>query len=161
MSDNDKTAVFRGEKGTIVADSRHMPIHIMVWIGSPSIEQVDLYFDHRAEMITASPTSVVCVHDLSQLQTPPATVRKYLGDRGGVEDAKLDKLARYYVVIPNALVRGVITAITWVGGSKIKPISYVSDMSEAFQKAMANLGELGVAPPTNLDIQNYVPPDQA
>lgn len=123
---------------SIVCDTRHFPLIVQAWIGQPSLEMAKSYFELRRAMFferaRMEKTKVFIVADLSKLSSPSAIVRKYIGDTAKIEDDR-DELLGYVSVVPSAIMRGVVTALKWIIGDDVKPITLASSMEEGFARA--------------------------
>ena len=136
-------------------DVRAFPYFIAHWIGTPTVPLVDGFLQARRkifERAVAEGAVTVQITDLSNFGTPTAVVRKHLGAVGKVQDDEFsDVFAGYVLVVPNAVIRGVITALTWIAGDNAKPTAHVGSLHDAFSKDHSKT--LGV----DLRTAKYVP----
>ncbi|MFO7562365.1 MAG: hypothetical protein R6X02_06955 [Enhygromyxa sp.] len=104
------------------------------------MELIDKFLIERRRVLercaTESPNLPgVQIADLANFGTPAATVRKHLGDKAKAQDKEFtETFAGYIVVVPNAVIRGVVTALNWIIGDDGKPILYASSLKEVFSK---------------------------
>lgn len=136
--------IFRGREVTITGDARAFPLMIVDTNGELDIETFDAYFTWRNAWIAyaeAKGTKLVQISVTNNAKPPSATVRKHIADMGKNDD-KLAGLAATYVVVPNALLRGVVTAVTWVMGSSntIKNYATLGEAAEAAKRYFASTG---------------------
>lgn len=155
-----KVSRFSEDGCTITWDRRYLPLLISHVGGKATMAAINFYFNARNEMLNEEGRAgrkVVIINDMSDWVVPPATVRKELGDRAK-GDTTLKMIIRYINVVPSPVLRGVITAISWVTGSdNLQPVQIVSSMDEAIRTAYKTLQDEGVDSFPN--IQSYTRPD--
>jgi len=144
------------QAGSSVAfDLRYFPCYVTHWSGAPSLELMNKVISARRDVFQrgqAEGKLMVQITDLTKFSAPSATVRKYMGEVGNKQDLEFaDVFAGYVVVVPSAIIRGVITALKWFGGEEVKPALYVSSVESAFSTDWTK--SLGV----DLRSVNYVP----
>jgi hypothetical protein len=141
---------------SISLDARYFPLIISVWKGTPTLELSKWFFGRRRlvlERAQSGGTKVLQISDLGELSTPPATVRQYIGETGKIEDAH-DNFLGYVAIVPNPVIRGVVTALRWIIGGDVRPIMFTSNYDEAIKKATSMAEAAGVEfPPIK-----YTPP---
>ncbi|KIG15388.1 hypothetical protein DB30_05651 [Enhygromyxa salina] len=101
-------------------------------------------------------TKVIIVTDLSEFKPPPATIRKELAERAIATDAS-DAFYRYVTVVPSALLRGVLTAIQWIGGEQLRENTNVPTIDRAIALSLAEYEKLGI-PPLRIQADSYKVP---
>ena len=145
---------------TIIWDRRYLPSLIGHIRGKATMAAIDFYFEERNATLLAAEKAgekVVVLNDMTEWIIPPATVRKALGDRAK-NDVNIKSIVRYVNVVPNALLRGVITAISWITGDEgLQPVQITATFDEAIRIATGALREAGVSQVPRVD--NYSVPD--
>lgn len=143
--------------GSILFDSRHYPLIITGWKGDMTNELVELYWAARAPLTSQADQDglkVIIIVDASEMNVPPATVRKYIAERGTEIDSKLRCMHRYISIIPSTIMRGVATAIAWMTGEKGVPNLVRADLESGITTAMKEFEPLGqVAPKVDRNYQ--------
>lgn len=161
MADPQQLIRFHDGGSTLIIDNRYFPLTIYTWFGAGSIPLVDEYFKRRWEndaRARKENTKVILVTDLAHVSPPPATFRKAMGERAKETDVS-DALHCYITSVPNALMRGVITAMQWIGGEQMKRNTNVANMAQALHLAINEYEKLGIDPP-QLNVAEYVSPTQ-
>jgi hypothetical protein len=109
---------FADGSAAVVVDTRHEPIVISTWFGAPNTALVERYFDWLGETLggfAATKTGYGLINDASDAGRPDPMVRRLLAERGDVVSAEsVHLMLGSYTVISNPLVRGVMTALSWV-----------------------------------------------
>jgi hypothetical protein len=103
--------------GSYVMDTRYFPLMMIAWIGLGSEALLDHYYEAREPYTTYAEqlgTKIVLIVDIGAMQVPSATVRKYISEKNIAVDSKLTCVHSYITIIPNSIMRGVITAISWL-----------------------------------------------
>jgi hypothetical protein len=135
-----------GAGASVVFDLRFLPsCYLTYWSGTPSIALADAFYKARENVfgrVRAAKVSTVQITDLTNITPPPATVRKHMTVHGTAQDSEhADVFAGYINVVPNAIIRGVLTAMTWLGGGdEHRPVVVVGSLQDAFNKEFKQLG---------------------
>lgn len=145
----------------IALDSRTHPVMISSWYGAPTVAIVDEFYrwsDRRAAAAMAAEQRLFRIADLSNAQPPAASVRQR-----AIEHARNDVVAEVtlalIVVVNDPTLRGVITAMRWVGGGRRElEITVVTQMATAIELALERLRAERIPVPAGLDPIHYVPP---
>jgi hypothetical protein len=144
---NDKYETITDSSGASFSlDSRYFPLIICTWTGVPTLEIMQFHFERRKphfnRALTAG-TKVIQISDMSSMSSPPATIRKYSGEQGKLCDAH-EAFIGYVGVVPNAVIRGVVTALQWIVGGDVKPIEFSPSIDEAIKKAAKKFETAGI-----------------
>jgi hypothetical protein len=117
-------------------DYSYFPIITIYYVGTFSDEIIHQAYALRELSSRAAheqKTGVVVVMGVDEARVPPATTRKLAG-----EYAKRDKTEVGYIrgvnVVTNRLMRGALTAVTWLTGDASSPLwatSYVDGVAKA------------------------------
>jgi hypothetical protein len=147
----------------VVVDASHPGVVISTWFGAPNAELVERYFEWlepRLARFAADKVPYGLINDASEAGRPQPTVRRMLAERGDAASAASVKLMLgSYTVIENPLVRGVMTALSWVsrGGWSTTIIGSCGDAIER----LAEDFDAGGAPfPTTLKRATYRRPSR-
>lgn len=147
MNDRLETIADAGGGGSFSLDTRYLPLIICTWTGAPTLEVMNFFFERRKahfDRALASGTKIIQISDLSNMATPPATIRQYIGEQGKIRDVH-DGFLSYVVVVPNAVIRGVITAMKWIAGDDVKPVEFSPSIDDAMKKAAKTFESAGIA----------------
>lgn len=158
MNDKIETITAPGGGGSFSLDSRYLPLIICTWTGAPTLEIMNFFFERRKahfDRALAAGTKIIQISDLSNMATPPATTRQYIGEQGKILDVH-DGFLSYVVVVPNAVIRGVITAMKWIAGDDVKPVEFSPSIEDAFKRAAKAFESAGIPFTTTV----YTPPQK-
>jgi hypothetical protein len=158
VSRPQEVVFFQGPQVTITGDVRAFPLMVADTNGEVDVATFDPYFEWRNQWIAYAASRGVKLIQISITNTakpPSATVRKHIADRVS-DDAKLAAFGGTYMVVPSALMRGVVTAVMWVMGSSevVKNFGTLADAADAASRYFA---DAGIEAPT-FDAQNYKVP---
>lgn len=151
----DSIETVRDGAASLVIDGRYFPLTIYTWQRS-SMHLAREYslarraFDARAR---DEGSKVILISDLTAFGMPTAKVRKAIADDAADADTS-DAMHAYVSIVPNALVRGVITAMVWIIGGQMRPNTNVANMPSALRVALAECDRLGMPRPS-LDPDAY------
>ncbi len=121
---------------------------------------VDFFFTVRDAALMAAAkdgSKVVIISDMTRYTMPPATIRKALGERAK-NDPNIPSILGYVNVVPNALLRGMVTAIQWLVGDGLRPVKTVATLQEGIKTAIQMLSNAGIELDTASFLTRYQPP---
>lgn len=133
--------------GGFVLDTRHFPLLVLAWIDELTIPMLDRASELRnpcLEYADQIGTKSLTIVDTSRMQVPSATVRKYSAELTMTNDRRFSSMVAYIPIMPNAVMRGVATAITWISGDKGTPNHIRADIDSAMSTAQKIFDELGI-----------------
>lgn len=155
-----EVAFFRGRNVTITGDARAFPILVNTTDGELDPETFDVFFDWRNQWINyaaANGLQIVQISVTNNMTPPNAMMRKHIGEKCK-DDGKLAGLGVTCAVVPSALLRGVVTALTWVGMGSAG-VKTVASLSEAGEVAARFFSSAGLESP-RFDGASYVTPTE-
>src|SRR5690606_26182016 len=148
------------EVAFVVVDARYAPLLITTWVGAPSETQVRRYYDwlnERVEEARANDQQIVTVADARDADSPTATVRRLFAE---LADESFERhrgvLHGHVAVLSGTILRGALTAVSWMM-RRGPAIQVEAQLSTGIQRALAQLGQLGVEPPELLPTQYRAP----
>jgi hypothetical protein len=154
----------RGSEGDSIAnDDTFFPILISTWFGSPTETLVRSYYRWLHEQLDRSKRErlpLIIVTDSGPAGVPSAEVRRLIADltlewdKAGATEARVGS----YVVIENALMRGVITTLNWLHGNLQS--ENVATCERALTLALNDLSRRRVPAPTGLVPAKYRRPER-
>lgn len=152
--------IFKGRNNLqITGDARFFPLLIVHTVGDVDIPTYDAFFEWRTQWADYAATKGTKVIQISLndegLKPPSATVRKHMAERAKNDD-NLPGWAGTYMVVPSALIRGVVTAVMWVAGSSLN-IKNFPTLTEAAMAAHREFENMGLEYPP-FDAAHYVVP---
>jgi len=131
-------------------DHRAAPLLVHTWVGAPTMRVVEPYFAAVAELAEAGERYLI-ITDASRAGRPDASVRRAITQHSAALAAQREALSvGSVVIVSNALVRGALTAMSWVDSSMAE-VDYVKDLPEALAKSRAVLMTRGMAWPPAAD----------
>jgi hypothetical protein len=143
----------------VVVCDDHFPVVIATWFGKPDVETINFYFEWQARRLARArdeETKVVTIIDVLDTERPPASVRKTLADQSEAILGEFDELIVHsWVVVDNVLVRGALTAISWITPMRI---STSRRTREALEEGCRALLSAGIGLPSSLDPASYQRP---
>src|SRR5690606_1116325 len=110
-------------------------------------ELVVHFYNARSEFTShAQKTGVklMQITETSRMGVPPASVRKAIAEHTLRADAEAGCMLEYVVVIPSSIMRGVVTAVTWITGEKGTPTVNVGTLEAAIGRIEKKFAELGI-----------------
>lgn len=148
--------------GGLVIDQRFSPVIICTWYGRSTIQQVDAYFAWNERFVpeaVARGHKVVFVSDTLDAEFPDATIRRYIADKSEAfrTDERDAVLIGNLVIVPNAAIRGALTAISWFS-SRPNTMEPVKNLEVAFRRALEVLRSHGLETPAGFDVRSYMRP---
>ena len=145
----------------MIIDDRYAPVLISIWRGRSELENVKWHWaEHNAiiEEFVRRGQRFVLVSDASEAERPSPTVRKFFADSSDASPKEwADFTLANYVVFTSAVMRGTLTAISWVS-ERAARIKTAASVQEAIERALADLDAAGIPRPAGLDPANYRPP---
>lgn len=151
-------AIVREGTASVVLDSRAWPVVITTWFGTPTEGLVDRYFDQHATILERGRKNserIVLISDTFATERPTATARKRIADRTSAHaDVAQSITLQSFIVIESALIRGAVTALSWVMPS-MEENEVVGSIETAIDRALAALDAAGIARPTGLRARTY------
>lgn len=139
-------------KGSIVIDSRFLPILFVTFRGGSTEGLIRDYFKklealHRR---LGPDARYVSITDAREASHPPAAVRKLVADLTEAHRDVWSRLVlRSLTVIDSAVIRGAFTAIEWISRRPFD-IQMVASVSAALDEAARVLDEAGLPWPTGV-----------
>ncbi len=143
-----------GTDGDVIAmDDTYFPVIVATWVGAPTERSVRAYFKWLDEMLARARrdvTPLVNVTDAGPAKTPGPDVRRLISELTKQwEGTGADKHAvTAYVVVDNALIRGVLTALGWLHGDL--HATHVASCTEALEAALRDLARARKPAPPGL-----------
>lgn len=123
-----RSAVIRHVDGAseCALDSRHLPLLITTWFGSPTLALVERYaqwFDEFVEASRIAGRRFVILDDTTLAERPAPSVRGRLSKLECPSEVVIDRV----VVVQARAIRGAVTALSWITGKAIKTASSAED----------------------------------
>lgn len=165
-SDNQMADIKRGffklqtNQATVLADTQYFPVIINKWIGEITPELYDLQWEFRDEHLIDRVSMIVFVQEVNDVDAPSATTRKYLADKSKA-DPRLqgpNVQVQLVMVVSNPLLRGVLTAVSWMTGQDTMPMEYQPNLQRGLEAAKSILDTHNVVCP-DFDSNAYRFPD--
>ena len=145
----EKIELHEGQAG-VVLDGSHYPVLLTDWIGVPSEALVQRYFAAyiaMLEQIARTGGHAVLITTTEQAGRPPANVRKLIADLTSEHRELINRVVvGNAVVLNNPLIRGAMTAMSWLDPSLRVP--YLANLREGMAYARETLGDHGVELPS-------------
>jgi hypothetical protein len=152
------TTTIRDGASIVVLDAQYWPVVFATWIDEPSEGAVTRYFEANEKLLTRARSSrerFVVVTDTAHTKRPSAKVRKLIADKTNAQPKDAVELTMgSIIVVESALIRGVVTALTWIL-PRMKDSEILGSISEAIDRALAILDSKGVARPKGLSASRY------
>ncbi len=154
-----------GTDGDMIAmDDTYFPVIVATWVGAPTERSVRVYFQWLQEVFARAKrdgTVLVNITDAGPAKTPSPDVRRLIAElTKELEDAGADKQAvAAYVVIENAVIRGVLTALGWLHGNM--QVTHVASCTEALEAGIAVLARNRKRAPQGLDPARWQRPSRS
>ena len=153
--------VLRDADAAIVIDDRAPGVVIATWFGEPTLELVDRYFDWHAVFVDGVRKArgrFVLITDTFATARPSPSARKRIAERTEALGPDLQELTiGSYLVVENALIRGVITALAWLHAPLAETVPLGSP-ALAIGAALRDLDAAGIPRPANLSPATYKRP---
>lgn len=154
-----------GNEGDMIAmDDTYFPVIVATWVGAPTERAVRVYFQWLHEMLARAlreHTPLVNITDAGPAKTPSPDVRRLIADlTKSVEEAGGDKqTVTAYVVIENAVIRGVLIALGWLHGNM--QVTHVASPTEALEAGLKDLARARKPAPQGLQPAKWRRPDRS
>ena len=159
MTSSSTTCRIREGSCTIVLDTQYWPVIITTWFGEANEAAITRFFVENDARVFARAqrerTPVVLISDAAHAERPSAKVRKVLADKTSsqskdVEDLTLGSI----IVVENALIRGAVTAMSWIL-PRMKDMIVVGDIATAIDRALELLDDRRIVRPPMLSPARY------
>lgn len=144
---------------SLVLDSRHFPVVIGTWFGTPNREAVTAattWLRTIAHRAAEEDIGFVLVSDMSMIVSKPdAELRASLAQ--GLDEADASAPGHFLamrVVVRSAIMRGIIAMILWLLRRNVR-LATVATLTTALTQVKLALHNAGTAPPASLDPQTY------
>jgi hypothetical protein len=148
-------------EASIVIDARLWPIVIATWFGRPSETLVEQYFtahDRYLQRARDERGKLVLITDTFATERPSPVARKRIVELTKMQAPDTRSLTlESYIVIENAVIRGVVTALAWVY-PQMSESQNVASLGVALERARLSLMEAGLRPPVDLVASAYARP---
>ena len=145
----------------VVVDDSHYPYLIATWFGAPAVDTIEFYFAWQAERLARARDEgikVATIIDGIEASRPSPSIRKTLAE---LSKSILDEFDPYivhsWVILQNPLIRGVITAITWMTPMRT---STAPTPVLALQAGARALLQENIPIPAGFDPSSYTRPDR-
>jgi hypothetical protein len=156
---NDVT-VFEDGDAAIVIDERSWPIITGTWFGATTETLVTQYFAHSAAQLARAGVGqrrIVILTDTYATKPPSAKVRQRIGELSRTQvEASRPRVLANYTVIESALIRGVVTALSWIDPS-MADTKNVPSFEAGLAGALAELKAAGIPVPARLPTRQADP----
>jgi hypothetical protein len=136
--DFEQTTVTAEDGTSFRVDTRHFPILVLKLTGQPGEIGAKRYYEWLWDMTRYAASQgkkIVVINDFSKSEVPTPVVRKYMAE----EAAKIqthEGFGHWVPVLPNALIRGLATALVWMsGGNDKKQAHFTGTITEAIVKS--------------------------
>jgi hypothetical protein len=153
-----ETFTIRDGACTIVVDAKHWPVIFATWFDEATENAVTRYFEAHDKLLVrarGAREKFILVTDAAHSKRPSAKVRKLIADKTNAHPADaVDLTLGSLIVVENALMRGVVTALTWIL-PRMKDSEVVGNITEAIDRSLAILDAKGIARPTGLTAARY------
>lgn len=152
MASRDVTELEDGV-AAIVIDERSWPLWTSTWFGAATESLVDRYFDHASQLLDrarADRERMALITDTYATRAPSAKVRNRIGTLSRAQSERLgDLVVASFTVIENPLIRGVLTALSWIDPTMARTTN-VASYEHAVNGCVGALKAAGIAPPAVL-----------
>src|SRR5688572_13463230 len=136
--------------GAVVIDDRYLPIIVTTFFGDVTLEAATWHGETHQALVEAQSrrgVRIVTVTDSSHTKPPAAEVRKYWADlTKNFPPAVKDATLAAFVVIKSPVIRGVMTALSWLN-PELRTVELYDSVEAALQTAAARLKSAGQALP--------------
>ena len=131
-----------------VIDTRHLPLVVTTWFGSPTVGLVDAYDTWLRRFIETSAVAgrrVVLLDDATRAERPAPQVRGRLAQL----DCPATVVVARVIVASTAAIRGAVTALTWSTG---KQLQTVETIEAGVNECLKIFGENKIVPPRKFEL---------
>lgn len=158
--------VNEGKKGVVIVDNRYVPLIVSTFIGEVELDQGLWYERVTLELIAREAQAgrrVVSIHDASRVTKTSADMRRFWAEMSARNSATLEsRTLANVVVVTNALMRGVLTAVGWMNPrvASLKLFPSLDAAVAASQKLLQAAGTPVTIPPGGYQLphQGSIPP---
>lgn len=147
--------------GGVVIDDRYLPAIVTTFFGEVSLEAATWHGEQHRALVEAQArrgARIITITDSSHTKPPPAEVRKYWADytKGLPPPIKEATLAAF-VVITNPIIRGVMTALSWLN-PELRTVELYDTVEVALRVANERLTAARQSAPPSVN-RYYLPPE--
>lgn len=130
----------------IEVDTSQFPLITQHWHSEPSLSELKDY-TVRADAIADRAIASNCYYVVVVSGSLSANGRKYLSEWiKSVPKARRERMIASYVVVSNAAIRGMLTALRWITDD-LDDVHAVASKREGLRLAQARLAQRALAPP--------------
>lgn len=145
----------KSRSGELVFDDRAFPIVLICLRGDLDAELVDQLFDWIKQLVTDSQDKKLryaLIFDALDIARPSPSLRGQIARRVDLLPPSWTSLnVGSHVLISSPVVRGALTALTWITSSKIST-SFPDSLEAAIAKACVELRGAGIEPPLSPEL---------
>lgn len=126
-------------------DTRYFPIASIRVIGKLSMGVANTFEEWLTPMVELAASKgqkIIVVNDLSRVSVPPPDVRKVMAESANKLNTN-PGFGYWIPVVPNPLLRGVLTAVLWMVDNEEKRTFYVTSVQHGMAKALELYGSIG------------------
>jgi hypothetical protein len=149
------------DEAIVFLDDAHFPVVIATWVGEASLLTAEAYIAwFKAQIARAEEEEVwlIAISDSRLAGRPDATVRRYFADEiGSTEGRRLMSKQTSLVVHDSQLLRGALTAISWLVPG-VDKLPTARTMHASFEQVRRLLRDKAQTFPGTLEPDNYVNP---
>jgi hypothetical protein len=149
VSDRRRSAIIHHVDGAseITVDSRHLPLLITSWFGSPTVTLIERHAQWFEDFIETSRIAggrFVILDDATRAERPSPSVRGRLSKLECPADVVIDRV----VVVAAPAIRGAVTALSWITGKTIRTVNSTDD---GLRECLERLDRAGVTRPRKFE----------
>lgn len=138
--------VKEGTTGAVVIDDRYAPLVVSSFIGDVDLS-LGTWYEQITQRLISSQFSqgrrVVNIHDASLATRTSAEMRKFWAEMSARNEATMQtKTLANLIVVTNPILRGVITAVSWLN-PKVAKLQVFSSLDAAVKTALGLLESAG------------------
>ncbi len=155
----EDTLRLRDGVSSVTIDTRYWPIAIASWIGKPTEDLVRQYFAQADTRLIARARKgrlgFILITDATTADQPSPKARTLIADLTNAqpEDAMALSIGSF-LVVDNAIIRGVVTALRWVL-PRMRDVESVQTMEQALTRSLALLDGRKIPRPADCDARAY------
>lgn len=139
--------------GAVVIDDRYLPILVTTFFGEISLEAATWHGSTHQALVAAQArrnARIITITDSSHTKAPPAEVRKYWAElTKNFPPAIKEATLAAFVVIENPVIRGVMTALSWLN-PELRTVEVYDSVELAIRTARDRLRSAGQSVPPEL-----------
>jgi hypothetical protein len=137
----------------IVIDTRHLPLVVTTWFGSPTVTLVEFYDRWLRRFVESSSVAgrrVVLLDDGTRAERPTPQVRGRLAQL----DCPATVVVARVIVAATPAIRGAVTALTWSTGKQLQTVETIeTGVSECLRIFVENK----IVPPRKFELEPMQP----